>query len=198
MIGRLNTKEIIAIRDILSKYGINTSEEKFEYNFDKRLEYSSDITFDIESSSYDGGIKPKTFIEVESDLESLYFIDQVFIDTYKYKITIELAEDYIIKYQGDILESARSIMLFDQFTSQKMNEDGDGGGGDFGGDFSAATPSNTPGMGNPDPGGGSGDSPSNALGSGDTWGFAQLFPNYMGPKKRKKKKSKRKKRNAKK
>lgn len=85
----------------------------------------------------------------------------------------------------------KTLMSFKQFNSNKVNEDGDGGGGDFGGD----TPSNTPGMGNPSPGGASGDVTS-SLGSGDVWNFAALFPNYMT--KRKKTSKTKKKRNARK
>ena len=80
----------------------------------------------------------------------------------------------------------KTLMNFTQFYTRQMNEDGDGGGGDFGGDFGGDTPSNTPGMGNPNPGGTSGDTQS-SLGSGDTWSFAALFPNYMGNKKKSRK-----------
>ena len=76
----------------------------------------------------------------------------------------------------------KTLMNFKQYHDQNVNEDGDGGGGDFSGD----TPSNTPGMGNPNPGGASGDVGSSNFGSGDTWGFATLFPNYKKNSKKKK------------
>jgi hypothetical protein len=74
-------------------------------------------------------------------------------------------------------------MNFKQYHDQNVNEDGDGGDGGY---FSGDTPSNTPGMGNPSPGGASGDVSSSDFGSGDTWGFATLFPNYKKNSKKKK------------
>lgn len=175
MKGKLNTKEISQIKNVLNQLGLDTSEEDFEYTFSKDLD--SYLYFFIESREYYGNLSLSVQGKLKYELSKLDFVDYVDINTYNYMIQIELSDDYVISNQEDVLEkksnSMKNIKLFEEWI--QLNEEGDGGGGDFGG----ATLSNTPGMGNPDTGGTEGGGTSSEYGSGDRWGFGDIGTNKM-------------------
>ena len=197
-IGTLGLSEITMIEHVLKKLGIIITDNRnweYFYGSDYGEEFDVDLTFDITSETIDGSISSYIVNAIKEKLTELHFILHARVNTYSYNIKILLEPDYVkySQHEGETIKENNTtrIMNFKEYHAQLMNEDGDGG--DAGGDFGGATPSNTPGIGNPSPGGASGDSTSSDFGSGDTWSFASIFPNNMIKSRKKRKITKKRK-----